>query len=698
MLRQYELVDRVLDYDPNADEALLNRAYVFSMQAHGSQKRASGDPYFSHPIEVAGILTDLHLDDETIATAILHDTVEDTVATPEQIERIFGPSVARLVDGVTKLSKIEAQTESERAAENLRKFLLAMSDDIRVLLVKLADRLHNMRTLHHIAKPEKRRRIARETMDIYAPLAERIGMYEFMKEMQTLAFQQLEPEAYESVTRRLEQLKTGGGDKIIKIASGLNLLLKRAGMDGDVSGREKHPYSIWRKMEERHISFEQLSDVMAFRAIVPTVEDCYNALGLIHRRWPMVPGRFKDYISTPKRNGYRSLHTSVIHADNARIEIQIRTPDMHAEAEFGVAAHWAYKDKVKAGSQTSWIRDLVEILDTAASPEELLEHTRMAMYQDRIFAFTPKGELIQLPKGATPVDFAYAVHTDLGDQAVGAKINGRVVPLKTIIENGDQVQILRSKGQTPQANWLNFAITGKALASIRRHLRNTERDEQLKLGRKLYDDIVHRLPAQIGPDALGHALKRLKLADEAALMIAIARRILSDAQVMEALMPGSGGADAHALAPQKSAISIRGLTPGVAYDLAECCHPIPGDRIVGLRRPDAGIEVHAIDCPVLGELAERADGETDWVDVSWGETEGAVARISIEVRNEPGALGTIATIIGANKANIVQLRLDNRDTAFHTNTVDLEVHDVQQLMRLMAALRAADSVNAVERV
>jgi RelA/SpoT family (p)ppGpp synthetase len=698
VLRQYELVDRVLDYDPNADEALLNRAYVFSMQAHGSQKRASGDPYFSHPIEVAGILTDLHLDDETIATAILHDTVEDTVATPEQIERIFGPSVARLVDGVTKLSKIEAQTESERAAENLRKFLLAMSDDIRVLLVKLADRLHNMRTLHHIAKPEKRRRIARETMDIYAPLAERIGMYEFMKEMQTLAFQQLEPEAYESVTRRLEQLKTGGGDKIIKIASGLNLLLKRAGMDGDVSGREKHPYSIWRKMEERHISFEQLSDVMAFRAIVPTVEDCYNALGLIHRRWPMVPGRFKDYISTPKRNGYRSLHTSVIHADNARIEIQIRTPDMHAEAEFGVAAHWAYKDKVKAGSQTSWIRDLVEILDTAASPEELLEHTRMAMYQDRIFAFTPKGELIQLPKGATPVDFAYAVHTDLGDQAVGAKINGRVVPLKTIIENGDQVQILRSKGQTPQANWLNFAITGKALASIRRHLRNTERDEQLKLGRKLYDDIVHRLPAQIGPDALGHALKRLKLADEAALMIAIARRILSDAQVMEALMPGSGGADAHALAPQKSAISIRGLTPGVAYDLAECCHPIPGDRIVGLRRPDAGIEVHAIDCPVLGELAERADGETDWVDVSWGETEGAVARISIEVRNEPGALGTIATIIGANKANIVQLRLDNRDTAFHTNTVDLEVHDVQQLMRLMAALRAADSVNAVERV
>ncbi|MEO9132805.1 MAG: RelA/SpoT family protein, partial [Sphingomonas sp.] len=417
MLRQYELVDRVLDYDPNANEALLNRAYVFSVNAHGTQKRASGDPYFSHPIEVAGILTELHLDDETIATAILHDTVEDTVATIEEIERLFGPAVARLVDGVTKLSKIEAQTENERAAENLRKFLLAMSDDIRVLLVKLADRLHNMRTLHYIKNEDKRRRIARETMDIYAPLAERIGMYEFMKEMQTLAFQQLEPEAYESVNKRLLQLKEGGGDRIAKIGSGLKLLLSRHGIEADVSGREKHPYSIWKKMAERHISFEQLSDIMAFRAIVPSEEACYQALGVIHRRWPMVPGRFKDYISTPKRNGYRSLHTSIIHADSMRVEIQIRTAEMHSEAELGLAAHWAYKqDKVRPETQVSWIRDLIEILDTAGSPEELLEHTRMAMYQDRIFAFTPRGELIQLPKGATPIDFAYAVHTYLGDQ------------------------------------------------------------------------------------------------------------------------------------------------------------------------------------------------------------------------------------------------------------------------------------------
>ena len=696
MLRQYELVDRVLDYDPNADEALLNRAYVFSMQAHGSQKRASGDPYFSHPIEVAGILTDLRLDSETIATAILHDTIEDTVATPEEIERLFGPQVARLVDGVTKLSKIEAQTESERAAENLRKFLLAMSDDIRVLLVKLADRLHNMRTLHHIAKPEKRRRIARETMDIYAPLAERIGMYEFMKEMQTLAFQQLEPEAYESITRRLAQLTEGGDRPIASIADAIVTVLARGGIAAEVSGREKHPYSIWKKMAERHISFEQLSDIMAFRVVVDSEEECYRALGLIHRRWPMVPGRFKDYVSTPKRNGYRSLHTTVIHAENARIEIQLRTRAMHAQAEHGLAAHWAYKDGVRADHQDSWIRDLIEILDTAANPEELLEHTRMAMYQDRIFAFTPKGELHQLPKGATPIDFAYAVHTDLGDQAVGAKINGRVVPLSTVIENGDQVQILRSKGQSPQPAWLSVAITGKALAAIRRSLRHSERSEQIKLGGQIYLDIVERLPAQLGADALSHALKRLKLPDEDSLLVAIARRSIDDAAVMEALMPGSAGADV--MAPRSSAITIKGLTPGVAFDLAPCCHPVPGDRIVGLRRPDAGIEVHAIDCSVLTDLADRSNDETDWVDVAWGAaTEGATARISVTVRNEPGALGIVSTIIGAHGANIIALRLDTRDARFHTNTIDVEVHDVQQLMRLMAGLRAADAVNAVER-
>jgi guanosine-3',5'-bis(diphosphate) 3'-pyrophosphohydrolase len=693
MLRQYELVERVKAYDPDADEALINRAYVFSMQKHGSQTRASGDPYYSHPIEVAGILTDFRMDDRTIATAILHDTIEDTLTTHEEIEARFGADVARLVDGVTKLSKIEAMTDNERAAENLRKFLLATSDDIRVLMVKLADRLHNMRTLHFIKDEPKRRRIARETMDIYAPLAERIGMYGFMNEMQTLAFRELEPEAYASIAKRLEQLGEGAGDRVARISSGIMLLLGKAGIEAEVFGREKHPYSIWRKMQERHVGFEQLSDVMAFRTIVADPDACYRALGVIHRRWPMVPGRFKDYVSTPKRNGYRSLHTSVIHSEKMRIEIQIRSKDMHAHAERGVAAHWSYKQKGEApDGQVRWLQDLIEILDHAASPEELLEHTRMAMYQDRIFAFTPKGELIQLPKGATPVDFAYAVHTDLGDTSVGAKINGRVVPLRTEIENGDQVQILRSKAQEPQPYWLNIAVTGKARAAIRRFVRQKERAEQIALGHKIFDDIVRRLPAQLGAEARVQAIRRLKLSDENELMVAIARQTVSDAQLMDALMPGSAGSNVLP-PPQREAISIKGLTPGVAYDLASCCHPVPGDRIVGLRRPDEQIEVHTIDCHSL------ADGvDADWLDLAWGDgSDGATARLNVIVRNEPGSLGTMAGILGGHKANILNLRLDARDNSFHTFLVDLEVHDLHHLTRILAALRAADAVIQAER-
>ena len=696
MLRQYELVEKVRAYDPDADEGMINRAYVFSMKAHGAQVRASGDPYFSHPIEVAGILTDLKLDDETIVTAILHDTIEDTLATPEQIEKLFGANIARLVDGVTKLSKIEAQSENERAAENLRKFLLALSDDIRVLLVKLADRLHNMRTLHHVPNEDKRRRIAKETMDIYAPLAERIGMYEIMNEMQGLAFKQLEPDAFASVTRRLQQLHDAGGDLVSRIGLGLQLHLADHGLDAEVTGREKHPYSIWKKMAERHISFEQLSDVMAFRVIVGETDDCYRALGLIHQRWPMVPGRYKDYISTPKRNGYRSLHTSVIHDSKTRIEIQIRDRAMHAQAERGLAAHWAYKERKSADNiKVPWISDLVEILDHAASPEELLEHTKMAMYQDRIFAFTPKGELIQLPKGATPVDFAYAVHTDLGDQTVGAKVNGRVVPLRTLLDNGDQVEILASKAQHPQPSWLRFVTTGKARAGIRRFVRHKERDETIELGRKIYDEIVNRLPAPLAAEALGKAIKKLRLDDADSLMIGIARKRLTDEAVMEALMPGSVGSDiAPRPSAQRQAISIKGLTPGVAFSLATCCHPIPGDRIVGLRREDESIEVHVIGCD---NLASGIDA--DWLDLAWGDlSDGGTARLCVILRDVAGALGEMAGILGAQGANIVNLHLAHRDGSFHTFHLDVEVHDLGHLHSLLAALRSADPVSTAERL
>lgn len=701
MLRQYELIEKVKAYDPDADEALINRAYVFSVQKHGSQMRASGDPYFSHPVEVAGILTELKLDDQSVVTALLHDTLEDTIATPEEIERNFGAEIARLVDGVTKLSAIEAQeisatSDSEKAAENLRKFLLAMSDDIRVLLVKLADRLHNMRTLHHIPKEEKRRRIAKETMDIYAPLAERIGLYEFMREMQLLAFRELEPDAYETVCARLKKLSEGGGKKVEKIAKAIGKVLQEGGVEAEVFGREKHPYSIWKKMQERHVAFEQLTDIIAFRVVTESPEDCYRALGVLHRHWKMVPGRFKDYISTPKRNGYKSLHTTLITRENMRIEIQIRDARMHREGEFGLAAHWAYKqDGARPDGQAGWIRDLMEILDQTQDADELLEHTRMAMYQDRIFAFTPKGALHQLPKGATPVDFAYEVHTDLGDQTVGAKVNGRIAPLRTLLQNGDIVEILVSENQVPQAGWLSFVVTGKARSAIRRHIRSKERVEIIAIGRKLYEDIVDRIPARIGKKAEAAARERLKVVDAAALHYGIGKHQFSDEQVMEALVPGILNDKNIAKRPSRrgSAISIKGLSAGVGFGLAECCHPLPGDRIVGLRREGEGIQVHAIDCDVL------ANGDdADWVDLSWSEdSEGGTARLSVVMRNEPGMLAEVSTIFALNNANIINLRLTNREGDFHTFAIDLEVDDIHHLMRILSALRASDAVAQAER-
>ncbi len=696
MLRQYQLVERVRAYDPDADEGLLNRAYVFTVQKHGSQKRASGDPYFSHPVEVAGILTELHLDVETIVTALLHDTLEDTLTTYEEIERLFGGDVARLVDGVTKLSKIEAQTENERAAENLRKFLLAMSDDIRVLLVKLADRLHNMRTLHFISKPEKRRRIARETMDIYAPLAERIGMYEFMREMQLLAFRELEPEAYATITGRLEKLTSGGKGKIAAISQELKELLAAQGIEAEISGREKHPYSIWRKMQERHVSFDQVTDIIAFRAITANTAQCYAALGVIHQKWKMVPGRFKDYISTPKRNGYKSLHTTIMHQQNMRIEIQIRSEEMHQLSEYGLAAHWAYKQGgARPDGQAGWIRDLIEILETSSDPDELLENTRMAMYQDRIFAFTPKGSLHQLPKGATPVDFAYAVHTDLGDRTVGAKVNGRLVPLRTALANGDTVEILVSDKQTPQPAWLGFAVTAKARASIRRHVRSKEKNELAALGRKLYEELTARLPNRVGDKARAAALTRLKMDSDAALYIALARRQVSDNAVLEALVPGvTSDVKFKANNHPHGILSIEGLTPGVAYQLAKCCHPVPGDRIVGLSRANEGITVHVIDCESLAD-----GGEAEWIDLRWQEDSGGgSARLIIVVHNEPGTLAEMSGILAANGANITNLRLSNREGDFHTYDIVVEVSNLQHVMRIISALRASDAVAQAERL
>ena len=710
MIRQYELVERVRAYDPAADEDALNRAYVFSMKVHGSQKRASGDPYFSHPLEVAGILTQFKLDSASIVTALLHDTVEDTLTSIEEIERLFGPEVARLVDGVTKLSRLELQSDQTRQAENFRKLVIAMSEDIRVLLVKLADRLHNMRTLHYIPSLEKRQRIARETMDIYAPLAERIGMRTVQEELEDLSFAQLNPDARDSIIARLKFLRERGGDVVTRITDQLKRVLAEDGVQAWVSGREKTPHSIWRKMQRKNVGFEQLSDIMAFRIVVEDVSDCYRALGTMHSRYPVVPGRFKDYISTPKPNGYRSLHTGVFGPEQQRIEIQIRTREMHEIAEYGVAAHWKYKsDAAKMdGKQYRWLRELLDILEHAGTPEEFLEHTKMAMFQDQVFCFTPKGDLIALPRGATLVDFAYAVHSEVGDHCVGGKINGRMMPLKTQLSNGDQVEIITSKVQTPSPTWERFVVTGKARARIRRFIRTQQRAQFIALGRSMAQKAFKQEGYEFTEKALEGVLKVFKADEVDDLYAAVGEGKISDRELIGAVFPGTKAQPKPStIIPltrgrgkgkdKGSALPIRGLIPGMAVHYAGCCHPLPGDRIVGIVTTGKGVTIHTIDCDTLASFADTPER---WIDVAWESAEnsdGRVGRVALVVANEPGSLGALSTVIAKNAGNITNLKVTNRTQQFWEMLIDIEVRDVKHLTNIIAALRATPAINSVER-
>src|SRR5215510_5456051 len=628
MIRQFELVERVKAYDPGADEDLLNRAYVFSMKAHGSQSRASGDPYFSHPLGVAEILTRLKLDSASIVTGLLHDTVEDTEATLDQIEGMFGKEIGQLVDGVTKLSRLELQSDTTKHAENFRKLVLAMSNDIRVLLVKLADRLHNMQTITYIKDPEKRRRIALETLEIYAPLAERMGMHEIKDQLENLSFAQVYPEAYASIVQRLSFLREQGTDLSDQIIKELGKVLTDSGIKVAVSGREKTPYSIWRKMQKKRTEFEQLSDIMAFRILVDDIGACYQALGVIHSEYSMIPGRFKDYISTPKPNNYRSLHTGVIGPLRHRIELQIRTKEMHEVAELGVAAHWQYKQgrPQLEGRQYRWLRELLDILEHAAGPEEFLENTKLEMFQDQVFCFTPKGDLIALPRGATPVDFAYAVHTEVGNTCVGAKINGRIVPLRTQLHNGDQVEVVTSRAQTPSPTWERFVVTGKARACIRRFIRTQQRAQYVELGRAILLKAFKQDHYDFTDKVFDGVLKKFHADDAEDIYAAVGEGLVTEREVMAAVFPGStttartgkvvpiGARRGRAQKTKASSIPITGLIPGMAIHYAGCCHPLPGDRIVGIVTTGKGVTIHTIDCETLESFA---DAPERWLDVSW---------------------------------------------------------------------------------
>ncbi|HXC30535.1 MAG TPA: bifunctional (p)ppGpp synthetase/guanosine-3',5'-bis(diphosphate) 3'-pyrophosphohydrolase [Stellaceae bacterium] len=709
MMRQPDLVDLVKSYDPHADEAVLNRAYVYSMKAHGSQKRESGDPYFSHPVEVAGLLARMKLDTSSIVTGLLHDTIEDTDATLDDIERLFGPEITRLVDGVTKLSRLELQSDQNKQAENFRKLVLAMSEDIRVLLVKLADRLHNMSTLRFIKDAEKRRQIARETMDIYAPLAERIGMHRMKDQLEDLAFAELYPDARSSITARLGFLRAKGGDIVARITSELTHKLTEAGINATVSGREKSAYSIWRKMQRKDVPFEQLADIMAFRVLVDDVGQCYHAMGIIHSAYHVVPGRFKDYISTPKPNNYRSLHTGVIGPERQRIEMQIRTRDMHEVAELGVAAHWIYKDEAGRtdGPQYRWLRQLVDIIEHS-SPEEFLEHTRLEMFQDQVFAFTPKGELIALPRGATPVDFAYAVHSQIGDTCVGAKINGRLLPLRTELVNGDQVEIVTSKAQTPSPTWERFVVTGKARARIRRYIRTQQRAQYLDLGKAIVQKAYRQEGQDFTEKPLQAVLKQFSCANTEDLYVAVGEGILTGREVVNAAFPPAAPDDSkdkvvplsrarRRSGTKDNAVSIRGLIPGMALHFAGCCHPLPGDRIVGIVTTGKGVTIHTIDCDTLETFNDEPER---WIDVAWSTDDAEnihVGRINVTIANEPGNLGSLTTTIGKQGGNISNLKITNRSQDFFEIMVDIQVADVKQLSTIIAALRATPVINSVER-
>ena len=715
-MRQYELVEKVKSYDPVADEEALNRAYVFAMKMHAAQKRESGDPYFSHPLEVAEILISYRMDYATIIAALLHDTVEDTAASYEDLKELFGQTIADLVRGMTKLSKLEITPQASKQAQNFQKLVLAISEDIRVLLIKLADRLHNMRSLH-IRAQEKRIRIATETLEIYVPLAERMGMQAIKDELEDYCFLNLYPDAHKTIVSRLKFLSEQGKEDVAQVIKKLEEDLKEHGIEATVKGREKRPYSIWHKMQIKNIPFEQVCDIIAFRIIVNSIEDCYKALGVIHTKYPMIGGRYKDYISTPKQNGYRSLHTGVIGPLNRRIEVQIRTKEMNDVAEMGVAAHWEYKQGAsKEGTQYRWLRDLLDLMNRCSDPNDFLEHTKIALYQDQVFCFSPKGDLITLPKGATAIDFAYAVHSRVGDTCVGAKINGKIIPLRTELQNGDQVEVLTNKSQTPSPEWEHIAVTAKAKASIRRYIRTLKYEQNVQTARNQFINEAKEFGLTFTDKDLQPLLPKYKSflkADQEQvtdLLAAIGAGVVSFKDVFHELHPDcSRSTLKKALSifkkkEGKTSISdknmpVTGLIPGIALNFAKCCHPLPGDSIVGIVTTGKGVTIHTADC---SSLRQYQDEPERWLPIEWNaavmQDKVLPARLLLEVEDKPTVLSEITNIAAKQNVVITNLKLQNRKNGISEILLEIEVKNSSSLDVLIQSLRSSEFVSLVHRL
>ncbi|MEP2781818.1 MAG: bifunctional (p)ppGpp synthetase/guanosine-3',5'-bis(diphosphate) 3'-pyrophosphohydrolase [Pseudoruegeria sp.] len=698
MIPVEDLIALVRNYNPNTNAGLIRHAYAYGMEMHKTQFRHSGEPYFTHPVAVAAILTEQRLDDATIITALLHDTIEDTRATYTEVSELFGKEVAELVNGVTKLTNLELSSAGSKQAENFRKLFIAMSRDMRVILVKLADRLHNMRTIKAM-RPDKQAKKARETMDIYAPLSGRMGMHWMREELEDLAFRVLNPDARNSIIRRFITLQRETGDVIHKITSDIRKELEVENIEADVFGRAKKPYSIWRKMETKHIGFSRLSDIYGFRVITRSEADCYRVLGSIHQRWRAVPGRFKDYISQPKSNGYRSIHTTVSGRDGKRVEIQIRTRQMHEVAESGVAAHWAYRDGQRgenpfAVDPAKWIAGLTERFENAEDTDEFLEHVKLEMYSDQVFCFTPKGEVVKLPRGGTPLDYAYAIHTRIGDSCVGAKVDGIRVPLWTRLKNGQSVDIITAEGQRPQATWLDIVVTGRAKAAIRKSLREEDRERFIKLGRELGRLAFEHIGKKMTDKALTTAAAVLRIQDSSELLARLGSAELSARDVVQSLYPELDTDPKGEIDADRAVI---GLSVDQTFQRAPCCQPVPGERIVGITYRGQGVVVHAIDCLELGQYEEQTER---WVDLHWhsGQHKPVYGvTLNVTLSNDAGVLGRICTLIGEQKANISDMHFKDRKPDFYRLLIDAEVRDAEHLHAIMTALDAESDVAAIER-
>jgi RelA/SpoT family (p)ppGpp synthetase len=694
-----KLVELTESYNPRSDEELIRRAFNYAKQMHEGQSRRSGEPYFMHPFAVAMQLAEQHMDDATIITALLHDTIEDTKSTFSDIREQFNEEIAELVDGVTKLTNLELGSVESAQAENFRKLLLAMSKDLRVLLVKLADRLHNMRTIKHMDS-EKQLIKARETMDIYAPLAGRMGMQFIREELEDLSFRVLNSEARSSIMRRFVSLRNKSGDVITKITDDIRKAMNTYEITGEVTGREKKPYSIWRKMEEKQEGFSRLSDIYGFRIITKDEVDCYRALGAIHQRWRAVPGRFKDYISQPKSNGYRSLHTAVSGRDGKIVEVQIRTKEMHQVAETGVAAHWSYREGERSANKFAvdpfvWISEITDSFNSSEDQEEFLEHVKLEMFADQVFCFTPKGDVIKLPRGATPLDFAYSIHTRIGDGCVGVKVDGKRVPLWTRLRNGQSVEIITAKGQKPKAAWRDVAVTGRAKTAIRRSLKTENRDNFLRLGKEFARVAFENVGKRPTNKALLTAAKMfaLKTADD--VLVSLGSAELTGTQVVEALYPEIiRKRPIDEIEPSKAII---GLMSEQNAQRSSCCEPLPGERIVGILTKGKGVMIHTIDCDRLAIYDQVQDR---WIDLHWSEGNHQALNevlINITIGNDAGVLGRICTLIGEQNANISDMRFEEKQPDFYRIAVSIEVRDVKHLHNVVTSLNADTDVAEITR-